>query len=170
VDTNHPAFVDAEREVGERIGRLVGLNGERTVDSLHQELGRIIWNFCGMARNEAGLAKALSEIVQLRERFWREARVPGVNEEFNVSLERALRVADHMEFAEVVCQDALARRESCGAHFREEHQTSDGEAERDDQRFCHVAAWEFKGVGMPASLHVEPLNFEEVHLAARSYR
>jgi succinate dehydrogenase / fumarate reductase flavoprotein subunit len=170
VETDHPAFEDAEREVGERIRRLVGSNGERTVDSLHQELGRIVWDFCGMARNEAGLTKALSKILELRERFWREARVPGKNEEFNVSLERALRVADHMEFAEVLCQDALARRESCGAHFREEHQTADGEAQRDDEHFCHVAAWEFKGVGMPASLHIEPLKFENVPLTTRSYR
>ena len=170
VQIDHPVFDEVEAEVTARIKRLVDSKGDRTVDSLHQDLGRIMWDHCGMARNGPGLTKALGLIADLRERFWREVRVPGENEEFNVSLERALRVADHMEFADVLCRDALARDESCGAHFREEHQTADGEAQRDDEHFCHVAAWEFKGVGTPAALHVEPLKFESVQLATRSYR
>lgn len=169
-ETDHPVFDEVEAEVSTRIKRLVDSKGDRTVDSLHQELGRIMWDHCGMARNGPGLTQALGLIEGLRDRFWSEVRVPGENEEFNVSLERALRVADHMEFAEVLCRDALARDESCGAHFREEHQTADGEAQRDDEHFCHVAAWEFKGVGTPAALHVEPLKFESVQLATRSYR
>jgi len=156
--------------VRDRIDRLLGANGTRSADALHQELGRIMWHHCGMARNRQGLEQALMLVRDLRTRFWRDVRVTGTNDEFNVALEKALRVADFMEFAEVVVRDALAREESCGAHFREEHQTADGEALRDDEHFCHVAAWEFRGADAAPALHVEPLNFENVHLATRSYK
>jgi succinate dehydrogenase / fumarate reductase flavoprotein subunit len=169
VTTDHPRFVEAESDVQARIHRLLGARGTRPVESLHQELGRIMWDHCGMARSEAGLTRGLAKIAELRERFWREVRVPGMNEEFNVSLERALRVADYMEFADLLCHDALGRGESCGAHFREEHQ-ADGEPRRDDQRFCHVAAWEFRGDGQLPVRHEEPLTFENVQLVTRSYR
>jgi succinate dehydrogenase / fumarate reductase flavoprotein subunit len=168
--TDHEAFARAESEVQSRVQRLLRANGKRSVESLHQELGRIMWDHCGMARNEQGLTKGIEMIAELRERFWREARVPGENEEYNMALERALRVADFMEFADVLCRDALARNESCGAHFREEYQTADGEAKRDDDRFCHVAAWEFTGVGAAPEMHAEPLKFESVQLATRSYK
>jgi succinate dehydrogenase / fumarate reductase flavoprotein subunit len=170
VGTDHPRFAEAETDVRARIQRLLDAKGHRTVDSLHQELGRIMWDDCGMSRNEAGLTGALERIAELGERFWRDVRVPGTNEEYNVALEKALRVADYMEFAEVLCRDALARRESCGAHFREESQTPEGEALRDDEKFCHVAAWEFKGVGEPPAMHAEPLKFDEVQLTARTYK
>jgi succinate dehydrogenase / fumarate reductase flavoprotein subunit len=168
--TDHVAFADAEMEVRSRIDQLVSAKGDRSVDSLHQELGEIMWNHCGMARNESGLRTAIGLIGDLRARFRREVRVPGVNEEYNVALEKALRVADYMEFAEVICRDALAREESCGAHFREESQTADGEAVRDDNKFCHVAAWEHKGTGEAPELHTEPLTFENVQLATRTYK
>jgi succinate dehydrogenase / fumarate reductase flavoprotein subunit len=168
--TDDPEFESAELAVRSRIARLLDAKGTRTVDSLHQELGRIMWDHCGMSRNKAGLEKAIGMIGELRERFWREVRVPGVNEEYNVALEKALRVADFMEFADVICRDALTREESCGAHLREESQTADGEAVRDDEAFCHVAAWEYKGDGAPPERHVEPLVFENVKLATRSYK
>jgi len=170
LDTDHAAFGQAEADVRARIRRLVEAPGTRSVESLHQELGRIMWDDCGMARSEAGLTRALERLAELRERFWREVRVPGTGEEFNVSLEKALRVADFVEFADVLCHDALTRRESCGAHFREEYKTPEGEARRDDERFCHVAAWEFRGEGEVPARHEEPLTFETVQLATRSYR
>jgi succinate dehydrogenase / fumarate reductase flavoprotein subunit len=170
VGTDHPSFDAAEKESAARIERLFAAKGARTVDSLHQELGRIMWSSCGMARKGAGLESALGSIADLRERFWRDVRVVGANEEYNVALEKALRVADYMEFAEVLCRDALARVESCGAHFREESQTPDGEALRDDASYCHVAAWEYKGVGEAPAMHVEPLKFENVELATRTYK
>jgi succinate dehydrogenase / fumarate reductase flavoprotein subunit len=169
VSTDHAAFEESEADVQSRVQQLLRANGKRSVESLHQELGRIMWDHCGMARNEEGLTKGIEMIAELRERFWREARVPGENEEYNMALERALRVADFMEFADVLCRDALARNESCGAHFREEYQTPDGEAVRDDDKFCNVTAWEFKGVGIAPDMHVEPLKFENVQLAIRSY-
>jgi succinate dehydrogenase / fumarate reductase flavoprotein subunit len=129
-----------------------------------------MWEGCGMARNEAGLKKALQQIPKLREEFWQNALVPGVNEELNQSLERAGRVADFLEFGEVVCQDALDRTESCGGHFREESQTAEGEAMRNDKKFTHVSAWEYQGVGKTPTLHKEPLDFENVELATRSYK
>jgi succinate dehydrogenase / fumarate reductase flavoprotein subunit len=167
---DHPAFRDAEADATSRIQRLLSARGTRTVDELHHELGTVMWDHCGMARSQEGLERAIALIADLRERFWREVRVPGVNEEYNVALEKALRVADFMEFADVICQDALARRESCGAHFREEYQTPDGEALRDDDRFCHVAAWEHRGVGETPALHQEPLRFENVKLTTRTYK
>jgi succinate dehydrogenase / fumarate reductase flavoprotein subunit len=170
VSSDHAAFVQAEHDAQARIARLLSGTGKRSVESLHQELGRIMWDHCGMARNQTGLSKGIERIAELRERFWHEARVPGDNEEYNTALERALRVADFMEFADVLCRDALAREESCGAHFREEYQTTDGEAARDDERFCHVSTWEFKGVGAAPDLHVEPLSYENVKLATRSYK
>ena len=170
VTPDHPCFEQAERDVRGRIGCLLKARGSRTVDSLHQELGRVMWDYCGMARNEPGLERAIGLIAELRERFWRDVRVPGANEEYNVALEKALRVADFMEFADVICRDALARKESCGAHFREEFQTPEGEALRDDQKHCEVAAWQFTGVGEAPVRHHEPLHFEHVKLTTRTYK
>ncbi len=170
VKADHAEFKKAEQEVSERTRKLLAVNGKRTVDSFHRELGLIMWENCGMARNEAGLKKALEEIPKLREEFWQNVLVPGENEELNQSLERAGRVADFLEFGEVVCQDALNRTESSGGHFREESQTEEGEALRDDKHFTHVSAWEFKGVDKTPELHKEPLVFENVELATRSYK
>jgi len=170
LDTTHAAFRDAEAAVAERVQRLLGIGGTRTVDSFHRELGRIMWDYCGMARNEAGLQTALQKIPELREQYWSEVRVLGSGEELNQSLEKAGRVADFLELGELMCRDALERRESCGGHFREEFQTPDGEALRDDERFAHVAAWEYTGEGSPPRRHTEPLEFEYVHLAQRSYK
>jgi succinate dehydrogenase / fumarate reductase flavoprotein subunit len=167
---DHPAFKQAEAGVADRVRSLLGIGGERSVDSFHRELGQIMWEHCGMARNEAGLENALAKIPALREQFWREAKVPGENEELNQSLEKAGRVADFLELAELICLDALERRESCGGHFREEFQTPDGEARRDDENFCHVAAWEYAGLGKKPIRHVEPLSFEYVHPSQRSYK
>jgi len=170
VAADHPAFKDAEARVAARVRTLLGIRGPRSVDSFHKELGRIMWEYCGMTRNEAGLKTALEKIPALREQFWREAKVPGENEELNQSLEKAGRVADFLELGELVCLDALERRESCGGHFREEFQTPDGEARRDDAHFSHVAAWEYAGDGQRPIRHVEPLSFEYVHPSQRSYK
>ena len=168
--TDHSAFRQAEAAVVDRVRSLLGIGGQRSVDSFHRELGRIMWEYCGMARNQGGLETALEKIPALREQFWREAKVPGENEELNQSLEKAGRVADFLELAELICLDALERRESCGGHFREEFQTPDGEARRDDENFCHVAAWEYTGQGQKPIRHVEPLSFEYVHPSQRSYK
>jgi succinate dehydrogenase / fumarate reductase flavoprotein subunit len=168
--TDHPEFKKAEAEVAARVKKMLSIRGQRTVDSFHRELGRIMWDYCGMARNEQGLKTALQKIPPLREQYWREVTVLGTGEELNQSLEKAGRVADFMELAELMCLDALERRESCGGHFREEYQTPDGEALRDDERFTHVAAWEYKGDGQAPVRHVEPLKFEYVPLAQRSYK
>jgi succinate dehydrogenase / fumarate reductase flavoprotein subunit len=170
VDTAHAAFREAEQAVAERVQRLLAVKGARTVDSFHRELGKVMWEFCGMARNENGLQTALQKIPELREQFWRDVRVPGSGQELNQSLEKAGRVADFLELGELMCRDALERRESCGGHFREEYQTPDGEARRDDERFAHVAAWEYTGEGGTPRRHVEPLTFENVPLAQRSYK
>ena len=138
--------------------------------SIHRELGHVMWEDCGMARNENGLRKALQKVPELREEFWRNVNVVGDDEELNPALERAGRVADFLEFGELLCLDALQRQESCGGHFREEFQTPDGEAKRDDEHFCHVAVWEHKGPGQAPARHAEPLNFEYVHLETRSYK
>jgi succinate dehydrogenase / fumarate reductase flavoprotein subunit len=167
---DHPAFLEVRKEAQERIGRLLSARGSRPVESFHRELGELLWQNCGMARNEKGLKAALARIPALREEFWRDVRVSSEGEEFNQSLERAGRVADFMEFAELLVYDALDRDESCGAHFREGHETPDGEALRDDARFAYVAAWEFAGVGKTPILHKEPLTFEHVHLTQRSYK
>jgi succinate dehydrogenase / fumarate reductase flavoprotein subunit len=170
LDTGHAAFTDTEREVKDRMHRLLDAGGTRTVDSFHIELGRLMWNACGMARSEDGLKDALKRIPELREEFWRDVRVPGAGDTLNQSLEKAGRVADFMEFAEVMCHDALARDESAGAHYRVEHTTDEGEAKRDDVNFAHSAVWEFKGVGEAPVLHKEPLEFENVQLSQRSYK
>ncbi len=168
--TDDAAFKQAEQDVQQRTTRLLSAKGTRTVDSFHRELGDLMWNNCGMGRNEKGLKEALAKIPPLREEFWRNVRVPGSAGDFNQSLEKAGRVADFMELAELLVYDALQRDESCGAHFREEHQTPDGEAARDDERFSFVSAWEFKGVGQTPVLHKEPLVFESLHPTQRSYK
>ena len=165
-----PEFAKAESDVRERTKRMLDVNGKRSVDSFHRELGLLLWEKCGMARNAAGLQEAIARIPQLREEFWHNVTVPGYGETFNQSLERAGRVADFLEFGELMCRDALARDESCGGHFREEHQTPDGEAVRDDENFADVFAWEYEGDGAEPKLHREPLVFESVHLATRSYK
>ncbi len=170
VTIDDPAFEEAEQNIREGIARLLAVNGSRSVDSFHRQLGAIMWEDCGMSRNEAGLRSAIEKIGNLRAEFWQDVRVSGENEEFNVSLEKAGRVADFLEFGELLCYDALARNESCGAHFREEHQSSDGEATRDDEAFTHVSAWAFQGVGAAPTEHREPLHFENVELATRSYK
>jgi succinate dehydrogenase / fumarate reductase flavoprotein subunit len=170
VAQDHPEVKKAEADVAERSRRLLGIDGKRTADDFHRALGRIMWEDCGMTRNEKGLQAALQKIPALREEFWQDVKVLGKNEELNQSLEKAGRVADFLELGELMCLDALERRESCGGHFREEFQTEDGEARRDDQNFCHVAAWEYKGPGQKPERNVEPLQFENVHLATRSYK
>jgi len=168
--TDSQAFKEAEEAVRERTNKLLGIKGSRSVDSFHKELGKLMWEYCGMARNAAGLKHAREAIGKLREEFWRDVKVLGEGESFNQSLEKAGRVADFFELAELMCQDALEREESCGGHFREEHQTPEGEAQRDDDNFAYVAAWEFNGPGKDATLHKEELVFENVHLAQRSYK
>ncbi|MDQ6623379.1 MAG: fumarate reductase/succinate dehydrogenase flavoprotein subunit [Verrucomicrobiota bacterium] len=168
----HAEFKQAETETRGRIRKMIDVNGKRSVESFHRELGLLMWDKCGMARNAAGLREALNRIPQLREEFWRDVRVPGTGEEYNQSLERAGRVADYMEFAELMCIDALARDESCGGHFREEHQTADGEALRNDEEYATVFAWEYQGNGHleHPKLHREELRFETVELTQRSYK
>ncbi|HTH63072.1 MAG TPA: fumarate reductase/succinate dehydrogenase flavoprotein subunit [Gemmatimonadales bacterium] len=170
VDASHAAFRQVEAEVRQRTGRLLAVNGAKSVDAFHRELGSLMWERCGMSRTRQGLEQCRTEVRELRERFWKEVYVGGKGEDLNQSLERAGRVADFMEFAELMCQDALQREESCGAHFRVEHQTPDGEAKRDDANFSYVAAWEWTGADHPAVAHREPLGFEYVHLAQRSYK
>jgi succinate dehydrogenase / fumarate reductase flavoprotein subunit len=170
VSADQAEFKRTEAEVSERLGRLLKANGKRSPDSFHKELGKLMWDNAGMARNAAGLKANLSRIPELREQFWKDVRVPGDGEDFNVSLEKAARVADFLEFAEVFCLDALERTESCGGHFREESQTEDGEARRDDARFCHASVWEWTGAPGQPRLHKEPLAFENVKLATRSYK
>jgi succinate dehydrogenase / fumarate reductase, flavoprotein subunit len=170
VGTDHAAFQQAQAEVAQRMKRLLSVNGGVSVDSFHRDLGRIMWEYCGMARTAAGLKTALEKIPELRARYWKEVRVLGANESFNQSLEKAGRVADFLELAELMCLDALEREESCGGHFREEYQTEDGEARRDDERFCHVAAWEYQGEEKRPARHVEALKFENVPLTTRSYK
>ena len=169
LDTSHAAFAETEAEVTRRAQRLLGINGKRTVDSFHRELGHIMWDECGMARNERGLRQALKRIPELRAEFWENVKVPGQNEELNQELEKAGRVADFLELGELMCLDALHRAESCGGHFREESQTPEGEALRDDDRYTYVAAWEHQA-NRPPTLHKESLEFEYVHLAQRSYK
>jgi succinate dehydrogenase / fumarate reductase flavoprotein subunit len=170
VAASAPEAKATEREVTERVAQMLAATGSRTVDSFHRELGRIMWDHCGMTRSAEGLERALELIPALREEFWRDVRVLGRGEELNQSLERAGRVADFLEFAELMCRDALHREESCGGHFRAEFQTPDGEARRDDDRFCYVAAWEYQGGDRAPRLHREPLLFENVKLATRSYK
>jgi succinate dehydrogenase / fumarate reductase flavoprotein subunit len=170
VTTDHVAFREVETEINVNIKRLLDINGKRTVDSLHRELGKIMWEYCGMARNEAGLTHALDKIPALREEFWQNVNVPGGGNDLNQELEKAGRVADFLELGELLALDALQRRESCGGHFREESQTEEGEALRDDEHFSYVAAWEYTGVNSQPLLHKEPLTFEYVKLSQRSYK
>jgi succinate dehydrogenase / fumarate reductase flavoprotein subunit len=169
-DARHAAFQEVEHEVAQRTQRLLGIRGGRTVDSFHRELGKLMWDDCGMARTDASLRNALARIPEIRAEFWENVNVPGDGDELNQSLERAGRVADFLELAELLAVDALHRTESCGAHFREESQTPDGEALRDDEHFSYVAAWEYTGAGNAPVLHKEPLEFEYVHPSQRSYK
>src|SRR4051794_19001174 len=170
VPVDDPAFKEAERSVDEQVRKMLSINGNRTVDDIHRELGKVLWDNCGMARTEQSLTKALSEIPAIRDEFWKNVRVLGENETRNQSLEKAGRFADFLEFGELMVRDALDRKESCGGHFREEYQTDDGEALRDDEHFSYSAAWEFKGVDVEPELHKEPLEFEYAHPSTRSYK
>jgi len=170
LNESHAAFQESARGATEAITRLLAIKGKRTVADFHRELGRILWEHCGMAREEAGLLKAKESIPALRQEFWKDVNVPGSAADLNQSLERANRFADYLEFAELVIEDALARKESCGCHFNVAYQTEDHEAKRNDETSCYVAAWEFNGVGTPPTLHKEPLVFENVALAQRSYK
>ncbi|RME25560.1 MAG: FAD-binding protein, partial [Deltaproteobacteria bacterium] len=170
VDTSHPEFEKAKEAVSERIKRLLGIGGSRTVDDFHRELGRILWDNCGMSRNEKGLEQAIDDIRTLRADFWKQVKVPGDSNGLNQELEKAGRVADFMELAELICRDALERRESCGGHFREEYQTEEGEALRDDESFSHAAVWEYKGEDEPPERHIEPIGHEAVKPSQRSYK
>ena len=181
VSTDMPEFKQTEAETRERVNKLFSIQGKRTVDSFHRELGLTIWDKCGMARSREGLSEALEKIPQIREEFWQNVLIPGSGANANMELEKAGRVADFLEFGEVMCHDALNREESCGGHFRNEHQffendpeviagsTQAGEAKRDDEHFSHVSAWEYKGEGKAPTLHKEPLVYEEVHVSIRSY-
>jgi succinate dehydrogenase / fumarate reductase, flavoprotein subunit len=170
IDATHEAFREATNAVAERTRKFLSIDGKRTVMSFHRELGRIMWEYCGMSRNEAGLKLALEKIPELRREFWRDVNVPGSDVELNQALEKAGRVADFLELAELMCIDALDRTESCGAHFREESQTPDGEALRDDANFAYVAAWQYAGDDRAPILNKEPLVFENVKLSQRSYK
>ena len=170
VDASHAAAREAESNVHAVTRKLLDAKGKRSVDSYHRELGKIMWEHCGMARNAEGLKQALALIPPLREQYWSDVKVLGTGEELNQSLEKAGRVADFFELAELICRDALDRNESCGGHFREEYQTPEGEAARDDENFAYAAAWGFQGVGQPPVLHKEPLTFEYVHPSQRSYK
>ena len=169
IDTDHPAFKEAEAAVVALQAKMLGIKGKRSVDSFHKELGKILWEYCGMARTREGLTTALQLIPRLREEFWSNVNIPGTGESLNQSLERAGRVADFIELGELMCRDALHREESCGGHFRVEYQ-EDGEAKRDDDNFAYVAAWEFNGVGNAPILNKEPLVYENVHFSTRSYK
>jgi len=169
-DENHPAFKQSAGEVNERVKKLLSIKGKKTVDELHRELGQVMWDNVGMARNEKGLKEAIEKIKEIREDFWENVNVLGENEELNQSLEKAGRVADFLELGELMAKDALLRNESCGGHFREEYQTEENEAKRDDQNFAYVAAWEFKGDNTEPVMNKEELEFENVHLTQRSYK
>jgi succinate dehydrogenase / fumarate reductase flavoprotein subunit len=170
VDAGHAAFREAEQQVDERARKLLSINGKRSADSFHRELGTLMWENCGMARSEKSLKEALARIPAIRAEFWENVRVLGGEEELNQELEKAGRVADFLELAELLCADALQRNESCGGHFRVEHATPDGEAQRNDAEYAYVSAWEWGGAGKPWALHKESLTFDTVHLATRSYK
>ncbi|HSQ54819.1 MAG TPA: succinate dehydrogenase (quinone) flavoprotein subunit, partial [Gemmata sp.] len=167
---DHPEFKRVEAEAGEKLKKLLAIRGKKTAIELHRELGLVLWEHVGMTRSKPGLEKAMQRIRELRAEFWENVNVPGTDADLNVALERANRVADFMEFGELMALDALTREESCGGHFRVEHQTAEGEAKRDDEHFCHVAAWEYAGADKEPTRHIEPLEFEVVKLAVRSYR
>jgi succinate dehydrogenase / fumarate reductase flavoprotein subunit len=170
ISTNSPEFEATEKEVVDRLKKLLSIQGKQTASSFHKRLGKIMWDYCGMVRNEEGLKKALTLIKELKEEFWKNLKVPGTSSEVNQELEKAGRVADYLEVSELLVTDALNRKESCGAHFREEYQTPDGEAKRNDEEFAYVAAWEYAGGDKPHILHKEELKFEEVEMKVRSYK
>ena len=170
VEVTHPAFKDAEKAAKERITTLMSIGGKRTADEFHKALGKIMWDKCGMSRNASGLKEALEEIPRLREEFWKDLVIPGDRKDFNQELEKANRVADFLELSELMCEDALERNESCGGHFREEYQTQDNEAKRDDDNFSHVACWEYSGQGKKPKKNLEHLGFEYCHQSQRSYK
>jgi succinate dehydrogenase / fumarate reductase, flavoprotein subunit len=170
VELSQPAFKETEAEVIERINKLLSIKGKRTVSSLHRELGDLMWNDCGMGRTAESLQHALSRLPEIKAEFWQNINVPGESNDLNQSLEMAGRMADFIELAELLCLDALHRNESCGGHFREEYQTEEGEAKRDDENFAYVAAWQFGGEGNAPILNKEPLEFEYVKLSQRSYK
>jgi succinate dehydrogenase / fumarate reductase flavoprotein subunit len=170
ISTNKPEFAEAEKTVIERLNKFISIKGRQTAASFHKRLGKIMWDYCGMVRNEEGLKKAQVLINVLREEFWKDLNIPGEYTELNQELEKAGRVADYFELAELLVTDALDRNESCGAHFREEYQTPEGEALRNDEKFAYVAAWEYTGEGKPHILHKEELKFEEVEMKVRSYK
>jgi succinate dehydrogenase / fumarate reductase flavoprotein subunit len=169
-DVANPAFDEAEKAVQARIDRLFSIQGKEPVDVIHKKLGNIMWEYVGMARNEAGLKKAIEEIRKLKEYFYSNVRVTGSQYEFNQELEKALRLEDFFEIGELMARDALNRNESCGGHFREESQTEEGEAKRDDANYMYVAAWEYKGEGKDPELHKEPLKYEFIEVKTRNYK
>ena len=168
--TENPEFAKTQKETEDKTKKLLSIQGKKTVDEIHRELGRVMWEYCGMARSDEGLKKALAKIPEIREEFWNNVRIPGNGQELNEGLEKAGRVADFIEFGELMCHDALDRKESCGGHFRVDSQTEEGEAKRDDKNYSYVAAWEFKGVGEKPKLHKENLKFEVVKPSQRSYK
>ena len=170
ISTDSPEFVEAEKNVQSTIDKLINNNGSKSVDHFHKRLGRIMWNKCGMSRNAADLESAITEIKALRNEFWQDVRVPGEANSMNPELEKAMRVADFLELGELFAKDALHRNESCGGHFREEYQTEEGEALRDDENFMYVAAWEYKGEPSEAVLHKEPLQYDNIEVKTRSYK
>jgi succinate dehydrogenase / fumarate reductase flavoprotein subunit len=170
IPTDHPEFEKAEKEVSERINRLMSINGSEPVDHFHKQLGKVMWEYCGMARNAEGLQKAKKMVQEIKADFWKNVRIPGKADGMNPELEKALRVADFIELGELMIDDAFSRDESCGGHFREEFQTEDGEALRDDNNYAYVSAWEFKGENEQSKLHKEELIFENVKLVQRSYK
>jgi succinate dehydrogenase / fumarate reductase flavoprotein subunit len=170
IPTDKPEFELAEKAAVERLKKLISIKGKQTASSFHKRLGKIMWDHVGMTRNEEGLKKALTLIHDLKEEFWKDLNIPGAINELNMELDKAGRVADFFELAELLVTDALDRRESCGAHFREEFQTPDGEAQRNDEKFAYVAAWEYTAEGKPHILHKEELKFEEVEMKVRSYK
>jgi succinate dehydrogenase / fumarate reductase flavoprotein subunit len=169
ISTDHEAFIEAEKKVKAQLESVLGIQGRQTVESFHRRLGQIMWDKCGMARSEEGLKQAIAEIRALREEFWKDVRVPGGMNEFNPELDKAGRVADFLELGELMCIDALQRNESCGGHFREEYQTEEGEAKRNDEEFKYVSAWEYKE-GNNWELHKEDLIYENIKIAQRSYK
>jgi succinate dehydrogenase / fumarate reductase flavoprotein subunit len=170
VNTGHTAFKEAAQDIRDLNDKLLAIKGNKTVREFHRDIGEVLWNNVGMSRNETDLKKALEEIPKIREEFWQNVNVAGKGDSLNKNLEMAGRVADYLELAELITHDALHRKESCGGHFREESQTEEGEALRDDDTYCYAAAWEFKGIGQSPELHKEPLKFENVTLTQRSYK
>ena len=167
---DEPAFVEAEKESQERLNKLLSIKGKRSVDNIHKQLGHIMWDFVGMARNKEGLEIALEKIKEVKKEFWTNVNVPGTNDGMNIELEKANRLADFIEIGELMALDALMREESCGGHFREEHQTEEGEALRHDDKFAFVSCWEYKGEGQEPVMHKEDLKYEEIQLVQRNYK